>query len=168
MKILAWIQSYHLQWKFKLLAGKFTWCNKFVNNTQQCFAFDTSSKIFRTKFEYSLKVMESNPGYLLKSFLLYRKLQPKLVLTLLLFRGVSDISSAYNFLKFRSTIYIKSSTSLTVHAVTFSSQGSFPSAKYRFAHLFSSIFLFVFPYRTFFHFFSKKKKSFFLLFLNIW
>jgi len=108
--------------------------------------------------------MESNPGYLLKSFLLYRKLQPKLVLTLLLFRGVSDISSAYNFLKFRSTIYIKSSTSLTVHAVTFSSQGSFPSAKYRFAHLFSSIFVFVFfPYRTFFHFFSKKKKSFFVV-----
>ena len=165
MKKIVWIWSHNLQWKFKSLAGNFTWGNKFVNNTQLCFAFDTSSKISRTKFEYSLKVMESNPGYLLKSFLLYRKLQPKLVLTLLLFRGVSDISSAYNFLKFRSTIYIKSSTSLTVHAVTFSSQGSFPSAKYRFAHLFSSIFVFVFfPFRTFFHFFSKKKKSFFCCF----
>ena len=105
----------------------------------------------------------SNPGYLLKSFLLYPKLQPKLVLTLLLFRGVSDISSAYNFLKFRSTIYIKSSTSLTVHAVTFSSQGSFPSAKYRFAHLFSSIFVFVFSLPDILSFFQQEKKIFFFV-----
>ena len=55
-EIIAWIQSHqlHLQWKFKLLAGKFTWGNKaniagwcqqtfcfqkFVDNAQQCFAF---------------------------------------------------------------------------------------------------------------------------------
>ena len=52
-KKIACIRSYHLQWKFKLLAGKFTWGNeakhccvmstfcfqKFVDNAQQCFAF---------------------------------------------------------------------------------------------------------------------------------
>lgn len=75
-----------------------------------------------------------------------------------IFWGVSDISSAYNFLKFRSTIYIKSSTSLTVHAVTFSSQGSFPSAKYRFAHLFFINFCF-FPTGHSFIFSARKKKS---------
>ena len=52
--MVAWIQSYHprLQWKFKLWSGKFSWgvkvkhcCQqsfenkKFVDNTQQCFAF---------------------------------------------------------------------------------------------------------------------------------
>ena len=57
-KKIAWIQSHHLhlQWKFKLLAGKFSWGNKaqhcwvmstifffqkFLDNTKQCFAFTT-------------------------------------------------------------------------------------------------------------------------------
>ena len=42
---VAWIQSHHLQWKFKLWAGKFAECcqqtlenKKFVDITQQCFA----------------------------------------------------------------------------------------------------------------------------------
>ena len=44
---------------------------KFVDNAQQCFAL---SKLSRPKFEFSLKVkvMRSNPGYLLKSSLLYQ------------------------------------------------------------------------------------------------
>jgi len=45
---------------------------KFVVNAQQCCLY-TSSKLSRPYFEFSLKVkvMGSNPGYLLKSFLLY-------------------------------------------------------------------------------------------------
>ena len=54
------------------------WCEqnscsqKFVDNTQQCFAF-TPQKTFTPRFEFSLKVrrMRSNLSYLLKSFLLY-------------------------------------------------------------------------------------------------
>jgi uncharacterized protein YecE (DUF72 family) len=38
------------------------------------FCLYTSSKLSRPEFEFSLKVMESNPRYLIKSFLLYRKL----------------------------------------------------------------------------------------------
>ena len=40
IKKTAWIQSYllSLQWKFKLLAGKFTWCNK----TKHCWAMSTN------------------------------------------------------------------------------------------------------------------------------
>ena len=63
----------------------------------------------------------------------------------------------------------QSSTSLTVHAVTFSSQGSFPSAKYRFAHLFFiNICFCFFPTGHSFIFSARKKNLFFLLFLNIW
>ena len=57
----------------------------------------------------------------------------------------------------------QSSTSLTVHAVTFSSQGSFPSAKYRFAHLFSSIFVFVFSLPDILSFFQQEKKNLFFV-----
>ena len=43
---------------------------------QQSFSFYTSSKLSRRKFEFSpkVKVMGSNPDYLLKSFLLYLKI----------------------------------------------------------------------------------------------
>ena len=100
----------------------------------------------------------------------YWKLQPKLVLTLVLFWGGGGIWHKFGiqFPKVQIHYLHHSSTSLTVHAVTFSSQGSFPSAKYRFAHLFFiNICLCFFPYRTFFHFFSKKKNFFvFLLFFK--
>ena len=86
-KKIAWIQSHHLQWKFKLLPGKFTWANKakhcWVMSTNfffskvcwQCpamFCLHTSSLLSHPWFEFSLKVkvMGSNPGYLLKSFLI--------------------------------------------------------------------------------------------------
>ena len=80
----------HLQWKFKLWAGKFAWGAK----AKQCWALSTnfckqkvcwhhptmfcpitSSKLSRKLFEFSLKVKVtgSNPGYLLKSFRFYRK-----------------------------------------------------------------------------------------------
>ena len=37
-KKIAWVQSHHLQWKFKLLAGKFTWGVK----TKHCWAMSTN------------------------------------------------------------------------------------------------------------------------------
>ena len=87
---IVWIWSHHLhiQWKFKLWAGKFTWGVK----AKHCCALSTnfwkqkvcwhrsaisclisSSKLSHQWFEFSLKVkvMWSNPGYLPKSFLLY-------------------------------------------------------------------------------------------------
>ena len=85
-KTIAWIWSYHLhlQWKFKLLAGKFTWGNK----TKHCWLMSTnflfkslltmpstSNKLSHLWFKFSLKVkvkvIGSNPGYLLKYFLVY-------------------------------------------------------------------------------------------------
>ena len=96
-KKIAWIRSHHLhlQWKFKLWAGKFAWSVKakhcwgdkakccwvmsinflFSKRCWQCpatFCLYTSSKLSCPWFEFSLKmkVMESNPGYLLTSFLL--------------------------------------------------------------------------------------------------
>ena len=80
----------HLQWKFKLLPGKFTWGNKakscWVMSTNFLFSkvcwqrpamflIYTSSKLSCQSFEFSLKmkVMELNPDYLLKSFLLYMR-----------------------------------------------------------------------------------------------
>ena len=38
-KNLTWIRSHHLQWKFKLLAGKFTWCCK----AKHCWVMSTNS-----------------------------------------------------------------------------------------------------------------------------
>ena len=89
LKKIAWIKSHHLhlQWKFKLLEGKFTWrieakhCRVMSTNflflkiSRQCpviFCFYTSSKLSHSWFEFSLKVkvMGFNPGYLLTSFLL--------------------------------------------------------------------------------------------------
>ena len=79
-KKIAWIGSYHLQGKFKLLAGKFIWGNKakhcWVMSTNflfskvcwqrpAIFCLYTSSKLSRPQFEFSLK------GNLSKSFLLY-------------------------------------------------------------------------------------------------
>ena len=57
-----------LPWKFKLWAGKFAW------GAQAKHWIVTSSKLSCQKFEFSLKVkvIESNPDYLLKSFLLYK------------------------------------------------------------------------------------------------
>ena len=37
-KKIAWIWSHHLQWKFKLLAGKFTWGNK----AKHCWVMSTN------------------------------------------------------------------------------------------------------------------------------
>ena len=37
-KKIAWIWSHHLQWKFKLLAGKFSWGNK----AKDCWALSTN------------------------------------------------------------------------------------------------------------------------------
>ena len=89
-KKITWIRSHHLQlqWKFKLLAGKFTWENKakhcwmmstnflFSKVCWLCpamFCLYNSSKLSRPWFEFSLKVkvMGLNPGYILKYFLLY-------------------------------------------------------------------------------------------------
>ena len=60
-------------YQFKSLAGKFTWV---------MFCLITSSKLSRQLFEFSLKlkVMGLNPGYLLKYFLLYLRLneQPEI------------------------------------------------------------------------------------------
>ena len=83
---LAWIWSHHLhlQWNFKLWAGKFAWGVKakhwWVLSTnfwkqKNCwhhpamFCLITSSKLTR-QFEFSQKVtvMGSNPNYLLKFF----------------------------------------------------------------------------------------------------
>ena len=50
-KKVAWIQSHHLQWKFKFLAGKFTSGNKAKH--------------------LKVTVMWLNPGYLFKKNLLY-------------------------------------------------------------------------------------------------
>ena len=58
---VAWIQSHHHQWKFNSWAGKFPWGVK-VKLLQSC-----------PWFEFSLKVIGSNPGYLLKSFQLHIK-----------------------------------------------------------------------------------------------
>ena len=82
------IPHLYLQSKFKLLVGKFIWCNKakhcWVMSTNflfskvcwqhpAMFCLITSSKLSRPQFEFSLKVkvMGSNSSYLLKSFLLY-------------------------------------------------------------------------------------------------
>ena len=82
------IRSHHLQWKFKLWAGKFTWGDKAkhfrVMSTNflfskiwwqrpAMFCLNTSSKLSHLWFEFSLKVkvMWSKPGYLFKYFLLY-------------------------------------------------------------------------------------------------
>ena len=91
-KKIAWIWSHHLQvqWKFKWLAGKFSWDNKakhcwvYVNKifvlsvwwqSPAMFCPYTSSKLSHPWFEFSLKVkvMGLNLGYLFKSFLLYLK-----------------------------------------------------------------------------------------------
>ena len=78
----------HLQWKFKLLSGKYAWGNKakhwwvmstnfsFSNVCWQqpaMFCLYTTSKHSHPYFDFSLtvKVMGLNPGYLLKSILLY-------------------------------------------------------------------------------------------------
>ena len=53
--------------KLKNVTGRCqqTLCPKmFVDNNEQCFAFTTPQA-------HNLKVMRSNPGYILKSFLLY-------------------------------------------------------------------------------------------------
>ena len=80
-----------LQWKFKLLAEKFTWGNKakhcwvistnflfskVADKTQQCFAF-TPQANFPPRFEFSLfvKAMGLNPGYLLLQYFLLYKLE---------------------------------------------------------------------------------------------
>ena len=81
--MIAWIQSHHLhlQWKFKFLAGKFTWHNK----AKHCWVMSTNfllsrvcwqcpamfCKLSHPWFEFSqkVKVMGLNPGYLLKSTL---------------------------------------------------------------------------------------------------
>ena len=80
---LTLVRSHHLQWKFKLLAGKFTWGDKakhcwvMSKNTWKqincwqnpaMFCLYTLSNLSCTLFEFSLKVMGLNPGYLLKSF----------------------------------------------------------------------------------------------------
>ena len=54
-----------VQVKFKLLTGKFTWCNK----VKHCWVMSTHSKLFCPWFEFSLKVkvMGSNLCYILKS-----------------------------------------------------------------------------------------------------
>ena len=51
----------------------FSKVQKFVDNAQQCFAFTPQANFPRSrpKFEFSLKVKGSNPGYLFKCFLLY-------------------------------------------------------------------------------------------------
>ena len=85
----AWIQSHHLhlQWKFKLWVGKFAlgvkakhcwalstkfWKQKVCWHHPVMFCLITSSKLSIRPLEFSLKVkvMGSNPGYLLKLFLL--------------------------------------------------------------------------------------------------
>ena len=82
---IAWILYHHLQWKFKLLTGKFTWGNKakhcckrwkghtsfqlaHKNNVLPLHLKQTFPPIF--EFLLKVKVMGSNPGYHLKSFLL--------------------------------------------------------------------------------------------------
>ena len=53
------------------------WCQQTFENKKVCwhylamFCLVTSSKLSRQWFEFTLNVMGSNPGYLLKSFLLY-------------------------------------------------------------------------------------------------
>ena len=69
---LIWSHHLHIQWKFKLLAGKFTCGNK----AKHCWVISThfwKQKVIQQCFEFLLKVkvMGSNQGYLLKSFLLY-------------------------------------------------------------------------------------------------
>ena len=67
-KKVAWIRWHHLhlQWKFKLLAGKFTWVNKakhcwalstiFCWHHPATFCLITSRKLSPQWFEFSLKV----------------------------------------------------------------------------------------------------------------
>ena len=86
-KKIVWIQSHHLHLQWKLLAGMFTWDVKakhwWVMSTNflfykvccqhpAMFCLYTSSKLLCPLFESSLKVkvIGSNPGYLLKYFLL--------------------------------------------------------------------------------------------------
>ena len=69
---VAWIWYFHLhlQWKLKVSAGKFAWCV----NAKHCWALSTTAMfcfIISNKLSRQLKVMELNPGYLPKSFLLY-------------------------------------------------------------------------------------------------
>ena len=59
----------------------------FVDFTQQCFAFTPFSKLSRLEFEFSLKVMRSNPGYPLKPFLLYL---PRIILSLVITLALAD------------------------------------------------------------------------------
>ena len=47
------------------------WIQKFCWQCPAMFCLHTSTKLSRPWFEFSLKVMRSNPGYLLKSSLLY-------------------------------------------------------------------------------------------------
>ena len=56
-----------------LLGGvnKFFWKQKVYWHHLAMFCLITSSKLSRQYFEFSLKVMGLNPGYLLKSFLLF-------------------------------------------------------------------------------------------------
>ena len=81
MKV-AWIQSHrlHLQWKFKLWAGKFASgamafvFKSLLTSPRAMFCLKTSSELSHKWFEFSLKVkvMGSNPDYLLNLFLLYQ------------------------------------------------------------------------------------------------
>ena len=59
----------YLQWKFKLWVGKFVWGVK----AKHCWALSTNFWKQKVCWQHSLKVkgIGSNPGYLLKSFLLY-------------------------------------------------------------------------------------------------
>ena len=98
-KRVAWIPSdhLHLQWKFKLWAGKFAWGIKAKHywalstnfwKQKVCwhhpamFCLITSSKFSRQWFEFSLKVkvMRLNPVYLLKFFLLYLNISKFIIL----------------------------------------------------------------------------------------
>ena len=67
-KKISWTWSHHLHlwWKFKLLAGKFTWKQNVCWHHPAMFCFYTSSKL-----SMKVKVMGLNSGNLLKSFLLY-------------------------------------------------------------------------------------------------
>ena len=89
------------------------WCHqtfenkKFVDNSQKCFAF-TPQVNFPDQFEFSLKVkvMGSNPGYLLKSFLVY--LEKKLFI----FNIANETTRLYH-LSFTLLFYVTESPRIT-------------------------------------------------------
>ena len=92
-KTISWIEFHHLclQWKFKLEAGEFNWNNRakhcWVMSTNFSFAklcwqhpamfcLYIPRKLSHSWFEFSLvKVIGSNPGNILKSYLLYPNFQ---------------------------------------------------------------------------------------------